>query len=104
MRSSYSMPCAFIAATASARAAFSCANRSGRGSSRTDSMTETTSRANVGDSGSNSSRAASAKGESGWLSAKSSGRSVAARRRGSPDAEASAEDTCSTTPACFIDV
>ncbi len=30
--------------------------------------------------------------------------SVAARRRGSPDAEASAEDTCSTTPACFIDV
>ena len=67
-------------------------------------MTDTTSRANVGDSGSNSSRAARAKGESGWLSAKSSGRSVAARRRGSPDAEASAEEHVLDDAACFIDV
>jgi hypothetical protein len=45
MRSSYSMPSRFIAATASPRALYSCCERMARGSSRVASMTLTTSRA-----------------------------------------------------------
>ena len=45
IRSSYSMPSAFIAATASPRARNSCALSTCRGSSRVDSTTDTTSSA-----------------------------------------------------------
>ena len=81
IRSSYSMPSAFICATASPRALNCCADSTCRGSSSVDSMTETTSRAYVGDSRSSSSIAASANGDSGWLSAKSACRSTVSRTR-----------------------
>ena len=45
MRSSYSIPSAFIAPTASPRALYSCCDRIARGSSSVASMTLTTSRA-----------------------------------------------------------
>ena len=45
MRSSYSMPSAFIAATASPLALYCCAESTCRGSSSVASMTDTTSRA-----------------------------------------------------------
>ena len=45
MRSSYSMPSAFISAIAAPRALCCCAMSTGRGSSRIDSMTLTTSTA-----------------------------------------------------------
>jgi len=58
MRSSYSMPSAFIAATASPRALNRCAEMTWRGSSRVASRTDRTSRAYVGPSRSSRSRAA----------------------------------------------
>ena len=79
MRSSYSTPSAFIAATASPRALFCWAARIWRGSSSVDSTTDTMSRAYDGDSGSSSSNAASANVDSGWLSAKSCWRSTVSR-------------------------
>ena len=66
------MPSAFIAATASPRALLACAIRTGNGSSRIDSTTDSTSSAKVSDSGSIRSNAACANDASGWLSAKSS--------------------------------
>ena len=77
IRSSYSTPSAFISATASPRALNCWAISTWRGSSRIASMTETTSRAWVGDSGSRTSNAARASGASGWLRAKSSCSSAA---------------------------
>ena len=79
MRSSYSMPSAFICATASPRAFFSCAARIGRGSSIVASITDTTSRATVSDAGSRASMAARANVDSGWLRAKSCGKSTVRR-------------------------
>ena len=64
------MPSAFIAATASPRALKRCADSTCRGSSSVASSTDSTSSAYVGDSRSSSSSAASANGDSGWLSAK----------------------------------
>ena len=96
IRSSYSMPSAFISATASPRALNCCAESTGRGSSRVASMTETTSSAWVGESGSSTSNAASAKGESGWFSANPNCRS-STRRTIRPSA--SGDSSRSTTPA-----
>ncbi len=79
MRSSYSTPSAFIAATASPRALFCWAARIWRGSSSVDSTTDTMSSAYDGDSGSSSSNAARAKVDSGWLRAKSCCRSTVRR-------------------------
>ena len=70
MRSSYSMPSAFIPATASPRALNTCAESTWRGSSRVASMTESTSRAYVGAAVSSRSIAPSANGDNGWFSAK----------------------------------
>ena len=76
IRSSYSMPSAFISAIASPRASCCWAKRIWRGGSSTASITETMSRGYVGASGSSRSSAAIAKSASGWLSAKSSGSST----------------------------
>ncbi|MNW53836.1 hypothetical protein D3C74_314130 [compost metagenome] len=82
MRSSYSYPSAFMAATASPRARCCCATSTWRGSDSVASRTETTSSACVGDSTSSRSSAASAKGDNGWLSANSRGRSTVRRTVG----------------------
>ncbi|CAM5385308.1 hypothetical protein SCYAM73S_05516 [Streptomyces cyaneofuscatus] len=95
MRSSYSMPSAFICPTASPRALFCWAARICRGSSSVDSTTETMSSAYDGDSASSRSNAASANVESGWFSAKSCWRSTV-RRTIRPSA--SGVSSCSTTP------
>ena len=95
MRSSYSMPSAFISAMARLRASRSWARSTWRGCSSVDSIIEMTSRAYVSLSGSSSSSAASRKGESGWSRAKSSGRSTVVKYSTVPSSLA----TFSTTPA-----
>ena len=79
IRSSYSIPSDFIAATASPRALYSWAEMTCRGSSRVASIIDTTSSAYVGDSRSSRSSAASANGDSGWSSAKLGCRSTVSR-------------------------
>ncbi len=96
MRSSYSSPSAFMRATASPRALKRCAEMICRGSSSTDSMTDTTSSACVGLAGSSRSSAASANGASGWLSANSAWRSMVTR---TVRPCSSATSSSSTTPA-----
>ena len=89
MRSSYSMPSRFIAATASPRARNCCCESTGRGSSRVASMTLTHVERVVAGArgiagrrpGSSSPNAASANGDSGWLSAKFGCRSTVSRMR-----------------------
>ena len=90
------MPSAFIAATASPRALCSWADSTCRGWSKVDSITDTASSAYVSDSWSSSSRAASAKVDSGWLRAKFSCRSTVSR---TVRPSASGVDSRSTTPA-----
>src|SRR5262249_20552929 len=96
IRSSYSSPSAFIRSTASPRARNCCAASTCRGLSSVDSITDTTSSAYAGDSRSSSSSAASANGDSGWFSAKSSCRSTVSRTV-RPCSSGSASP--STTPA-----
>ena len=92
------MPSAFIAAIASPRAFFCWAERICRGFSSVDSITDTTSRAYDGDSGSSSSSAARAKGESGWFRAKFACRWTVSRTV-RPSGPCSAGGIRSTTPA-----
>ena len=79
IRSSYSSPSRFIASTASPRALERCADNTGRGFSRIDSITDSASNGYSGDSTSSRSTAASANGDSGWFSAKSACRSTVSR-------------------------
>ena len=81
MRSSYSMPSAFICCTASPRAWCCWASSTWRGPSSTASTTLSVSTAWSGLCGSSRSRAAIANWASGWLSAKSSGRSTVSTSR-----------------------
>ena len=70
IRSSYSMPSAFIAATASPRALNCCAPGSGAGRRASPRSPRRRRARSVSDSGSSTSTAASANVDSGWLSAK----------------------------------
>ncbi len=79
IRSSYSSPSAFISAIASPRASLACAIKTGKGSSRIASTTDSTLSVYSSDSGSSRSNASSANEASGWLSAKSSCRWEASR-------------------------
>ena len=81
MRSSYGTPSSFSSATSRPFARSTCRLRITSGSSRIDSTTVRASTAYVGDAGSSSSSADSAKSESAWWSEKSHWRSSATTTR-----------------------